>query len=131
MRRPGRLWRTWLGSPLTPAVVIAVCYIVFFILLLKTRNGDVSLFVIAGGENVNASKVPAGLTVIPNIGGYDGIWFYRLAIDPFTRVQTAHGIRIDNPAEAKSYGRLRCLSPAAALSRWVLPQMADVRYRAF
>ncbi len=88
----------WISSPLVPAVIIAICYIVFFVLLLKTRNGDVSLFVIAGGENVDAAKVPAGLTVIPNIGGYDGIWFYRLAIDPFTRVQAAHGIRIDNPA---------------------------------
>jgi hypothetical protein len=85
------------GSPLTPAIVIAICYIAFFVLLLRTRGGDVSLFVIAGGQNVDASKVPPGLTVIPKIGGYDGIWFYRLAINPFTRVQAAHGIRIDNP----------------------------------
>src|SRR5437660_2227407 len=89
--------RTWINSPLVPAIVIAICYVTFFVLLLRTRGGDVSLFVIAGGVNVDASKVPAGLTVIPNIGGYDGIWFYRLAINPFTRVQAAHGIRIDNP----------------------------------
>jgi hypothetical protein len=89
--------RTWINSPLAPAIVIAICYMAFFVLLLRTRGGDVSLFVIAGGQNVDASKVPAGLTVIPNIGGYDGIWFYRLAINPFTRVQAAHGIRIDNP----------------------------------
>src|SRR2546430_8010719 len=89
--------RTWIGSPLAPAIVIAICYITFFDLLLNARGGDVSLFVIAGGHNVNASKVPPGLTVIPNVGGYDGIWFYRLAINPFTRAQAAHGIRIDNP----------------------------------
>lgn len=89
--------RTWFDSPLAPAIVIAICYMAFFVLLLRTRGVDVSLFVIAGGVNVDASKVPAGLTVIPNIGGYDGIWFYRLAINPFTRVQAAHGIRIDNP----------------------------------
>jgi hypothetical protein len=89
--------RTLFGSPLMPAIVIAICYITFFVLLLRARGGDVSLFVIAGGVNVDASKVPAGLTVIPNIGGYDGIWFYRLAINPFTSVQTAHGIRMDNP----------------------------------
>jgi hypothetical protein len=89
--------RRWIDSPLAPAIVIAICYITFFVLLLKARNGDVSLFVIAGGVNVDASNVPPGLTVIPNIGGYDGIWFYRLAINPFTRVQAAHGIRIDNP----------------------------------
>jgi len=89
--------RTWLNSPVVPAIIIAICYITFFVLLLRARGGDVSLFVIAGGVNVDAAKVPAGLTVIPNIGGYDGIWFYRLAINPFTSVQAAHGIRIDNP----------------------------------
>ncbi|HEV7570215.1 MAG TPA: hypothetical protein VGQ21_01840 [Thermoanaerobaculia bacterium] len=87
----------WIDSPLAPAIVIAICYIAFFLRLLETRKGDVSLFVIAGGDNVDASKTPPGLTVIPKIGGYDGIWFYRLAINPFTRVQAAHGIRIDNP----------------------------------
>src|SRR3954453_8729859 len=87
----------WIRSPLVPAIVIAICYITFFVLLLRTRHGDVSLFVIAGGENVNVSKVPAGLTVIPNIGGYDGIWFYRLAINPLSGQQSAHGIRLDNP----------------------------------
>ncbi len=90
--------RTWIGSPLVPAIVIAICYIVFFVQLLQTRHGDVSLFVIAGGENVDASKVPARLTVIPNIGGYDGLTFYRLALNPFTRVRTASGIRLDNPS---------------------------------
>jgi len=89
--------RTWLNSPVMPSIIIAICYVTFFVLLLRARGGDVSLFVIAGGVNVDASKVPAGLTVIPNIGGYDGIWFYRLAINPFTSVQAAHGIRIDNP----------------------------------
>jgi len=89
--------RMWIRSPVLPAIVIAICYITFFVLLLRARGGEVSLFVIAGGVNVDAAKVPAGLTVIPNIGGYDGIWFYRLAINPFTRVQASHGIRIDNP----------------------------------
>ena len=99
--------RTWISSPLVPAIVIAICYLVFFVRLLETRHGYVSLFVIAGGANVDASKVPAGLTVIPKIGGYDGIWFYRLAIDPFTRVQTAHGITLDNP----SYRQQRIIYP--------------------
>src|SRR3954471_19390684 len=89
--------RMWVRSPVVPAIVIAICYITFFVLLLRARGGDVSLFVIAGGVNVDASKVPAGLTVIPNIGGYDGIWFYRLAINPLSGQQSAHGIRLDNP----------------------------------
>jgi len=105
--------RMWVRSPVVPAIAIAICYITFFILLLKARGGDVSLFVIAGGVNVDASKVPPGLTVIPNIGGYDGVWFYRLAINPFTSVQAAHGIRIDNPA----YRQQRVMYP---LIVWLL-----------
>jgi len=90
--------RTWMGSPLVPAIVVVICYAALFVPLLQTRGGDVSRFVIAGGANVDGSKVPPGLTVIPNIGGYDGIWFYRLALDPFTSAQTAYGIRLDNPS---------------------------------
>ena len=41
--------------------------------------------------------MPAGLTVIPNIAGYDGASFYRLALNPFTRTQTAYGITLDDP----------------------------------
>jgi hypothetical protein len=89
--------RTWPGSPLAPAIVIAICYVAFLIPLLQKRGGDVSRFVIAGGGNVDGSKVPPGLTVIPNIGGYDGLTFYRLALNPFTSEQAAHGIRLDNP----------------------------------
>jgi hypothetical protein len=91
-------WRSRIDRPYLPAIIIAICYIAFLVPLFRARNGDISRFVIAGGENVDASKVPPGLTVIPNIGGYDGLAFYRLAINPFTRQRTAHGIRLDNPA---------------------------------
>jgi hypothetical protein len=89
--------RSWINSPLLPALIIALCYTVFFVPLLQTRGGDISRFVIAGGPNVDASKVPSGLTVIPNTGGYDGLTFYRLALNPFTRARTSHGIALDNP----------------------------------
>jgi hypothetical protein len=87
-----------LDTPLAPAVLIAIAYSVFSILLLHARHDDVSLFVVAGGPSVDARKVPPNLTVIPNIGGYDGITFYRLALDPFTGSLTAFGITLDNPS---------------------------------
>src|ERR1700736_5483090 len=105
--------RTWIGSPLVPAIVVAICYTAFLVPLLEKRGGDISRFVIAGGPNVDASKVPPGLTVIPNIGGYDGLTFYRLALNPFTSVQAANGIRLDNPA----YRQQRIVYP---LIVWIL-----------
>lgn len=90
--------RRALDSPLVVALIAAVLYVPFFVASLRTRGNDVSRFVIAGGAGVDASKVPAGLTVMPGSGGYDGVIFYRLALNPFTRDATAHGITIDNPA---------------------------------
>jgi hypothetical protein len=79
-------------------MIVAICYLGFLVELQRTRGGDISRLVVAGGENVDAAKVPAGLTVIPNIGGYDGLTFYRLALAPFTHQRSADGIRLDNPA---------------------------------
>jgi hypothetical protein len=88
----------WINTPLAPALLIAIAYTVFALLLLHARHDDVSLFVVAGGVNVDARKVPPDLTVIPNIGGYDGIAFYRFALDPFSASRTEFGITLDNPS---------------------------------
>ena len=122
----------WIDTPLAPAVIIAVCYLIFFASLLKTRHNDVSLFVIAGGPNVDAQKVPANLTVIPNIGGYDGFTFYRLALDPFTSTRTAFGITLDNP----SYRNQRIAYPflvwmfSLGQARWVPVMLVGVNIAA-
>lgn len=78
-------------------LIVAVCYGTFLGLLLRNRGGDISIFVVAAGPGVDATKVPPGLTVRRDIGGYDGAAFYRLALDPFTRTETAFGITLDNP----------------------------------
>jgi hypothetical protein len=40
---------------------------------------------------------PRELKIVPGTG-YDGQFVYRLALDPFTRSVTAHGITLDSPA---------------------------------
>jgi hypothetical protein len=87
-----------LNRPIIAALVTALLYGWFVITLIHARDNDVSRFVVAGGPGVDASKVPPGLTVRGDIGGYDGTMFYRLALNPFTREVTAHGISLDNPA---------------------------------
>lgn len=89
------------------ALVALLAYGGVFASLMKTHGGDVSRLVLAGGGGVDPSRVPPGLTVIPGIGGYDGMMFYRLAVDPFTREQAAHGIKLDEP----SYRHQRILYP--------------------
>ena len=81
----------WVTAALTALIYAGVTYA-----LVETRGGDLSGFVVAGGPGVDPRAVPPGLTVNPETG-YDGVAFYRLAIDPFTSKKTAFGISLDNP----------------------------------
>jgi hypothetical protein len=78
-------------------LIVAVAYAIFLVSLLRHHGGDISIFVLAAGPGVDRARVPPGLTVQRDIGGYDGAAFYRLALDPFTRTATAFGITLDNP----------------------------------
>src|ERR1051326_4898414 len=78
------------------AAIIAACYGIFTFALWRARDRDISRFV-GAGAGVEAREVPPGLTVRSDIGGYDGVAFYRLAVNPFTRAKKAYGITLDNP----------------------------------
>ncbi|HEX8618111.1 MAG TPA: hypothetical protein VF911_11045 [Thermoanaerobaculia bacterium] len=95
------------------SLIALLAYCGVLALLMRKHGGDISLMVVAGGGGVDATKTPRGLTVDPNSGGYDGMMFYRLALDPFTRVQTAYGVTLDAPA----YRQQRILYP---LIVWML-----------
>jgi hypothetical protein len=84
--------------PALAMLIVAAAYGVFSHELLGARGHEISHFVVAGGPGVDPAKVPPSLKIIPGIGGYDGIAFYRLSLDPFTREETAYGIKLDNPA---------------------------------
>lgn len=83
-------------SIVAAAGIVAVCYGTFVLSLWRARDRDISRFVVAGA-GVDARETPPGLTVRPEIGGYDGVAFYRLAVNPFSTARKAYGIRLDNP----------------------------------
>ncbi len=92
---------------LAAALIALAAYAWAFATLMAERHNDISWFVVAGGAGVDKTRIPAGLSVIPGIGGYDGMAFYRLALDPFTRKTSDFGITLDNPA----YRQQRVLYP--------------------
>ena len=47
---------------------------------------------------MNAEAVPSPIIVKKSSDGYDGQFYYRLAINPFDFEKTAFGVTIDNPA---------------------------------
>jgi hypothetical protein len=64
--------------------------------LLVAADSDVSRFAVAGNKFVNVAEAPDGLSVQPG-SGYDGQFYYRLALDPAALRRRADGIGVDNP----------------------------------
>ncbi len=59
-------------------------------------HGDISVFIMLGSHYANAAQLPPG--VHPHAAyGYDGQFFYRLALDPANLHHTAFGITMDQP----------------------------------
>jgi hypothetical protein len=102
-----------LNSPWTPAIIAAVAHLLFVHTRLTTFAYDPSVFINVGSIQVDESKVPEGLRVFPRSPGYDGQYYYRLALNPFTFKQTDFGIKLDDPG----YRQQRIVYP---LFVWVL-----------
>jgi hypothetical protein len=87
----------WLDSRRLVVILTAVAYALFIVARLRWHGFDVSYFVTAGDYYVDPRLVPGNLSVISNSGGYDGQFYYRLALDPFTGHAQAFGITLDEP----------------------------------
>jgi hypothetical protein len=62
-----------------------------------THGGHLGSFALAGGTFVHAGA-PADLPVRAASTGYDGQFYYRLALDPLTHQVTQFHITLDNPS---------------------------------
>ena len=66
-------------------------------LLLTAHNWNLSSLVLAGQPAADASVLPPGFRVLPDSNGYDGQFYYRLSIEPFSNQKNAHGITFESP----------------------------------
>lgn len=80
-------------APAMWMVAGAIAFVIFR--LLVVGDGDISSFVVAGDDFVARSMVDR-VAVIGG-DGYDGQFFYRLALDPFEHSTDANGVRLDSP----------------------------------
>ncbi len=80
------------------AIAICALYAAAILPALQRHGFDVSALVVAGDQQVTASQLPAPIYVRVNSSGYDGQFYYRLALAPFDVRDPLYGVTMDDPA---------------------------------
>ncbi len=84
-----------MNSAFVPAgTLLILAMALVLVRLAVAAHGDVSNFIQAGTQFVNPTKAPHGLAIRPG-AGYDGQYYYRLALEPWNLAWSAHGITFD------------------------------------
>ncbi len=102
-----------LNRPVFAAVSAGLIYGVFLLARLSVHGFEPSYFVIAGTNYYDAPSAHPGLKVVRDGPGYDGQFYYRLAINPLSKKIVGDCIRFDSPA----YLQQRILFP---LLGWIV-----------
>jgi hypothetical protein len=83
--------------PVVPGLVALLAALAFVLARLQTwAQGSISRFILVGQHFATPRQLPHGIPVAPAYG-YDGQFFYRLALDPLNFRLTAYGITMDRP----------------------------------
>lgn len=94
---PGRSARPW-ANPAPPLLGILGALIGAVFALLRTEvagRGDVARLILVGRRFGNPARLRPGIPVVPG-SGYDGQFYYRLALDPLDLSRSAFGITFDS-----------------------------------
>jgi hypothetical protein len=97
-------------TPWAAVLITAGAYSALLVGMLARHGWDPSWFVRAGDWYCDPTQTPTGLYVAEEGGGYDGQFFYGLALDPLGARPTRFGITLDNPP----YRQQRILYPVLA-----------------
>jgi len=89
-RLPDRCW--------VPAVGALLLATLFAAALLVRAGGDASLLVHAAPPDTDATLAPGSLTVQDADDGFDGQFFYRLGVSPWSTDEQVAGVTFDLPA---------------------------------
>lgn len=111
--RGGRLARRRDATPWLVALVLAA-YAGCVLVHLAACRFDISRFIVAGDVVVQPARLHWPIAVEAQSPGYDGQYFYRLALDPFDTRPDAYGIPMNAAPAVRAQ---RIVYPAAA---WAL-----------
>jgi hypothetical protein len=87
----------WTDSPAVAGLIALVGALGFALARWQTwANGAIGRFILVGRHFATPAQLPPGVPVAPTYG-YDGQFFYRLALNPLNLSKTAYGITMDRP----------------------------------
>jgi hypothetical protein len=92
-----RLLRSRFG-PMFAAVCAVAIYMLLLLPILLPHHFDLSVFIVAGDRFVDASHTPTPLYVRNHSDGYDGQFYYGIALNPFADLPVNGGVTLDHPA---------------------------------
>ncbi|HEX8071516.1 MAG TPA: hypothetical protein VF546_16290 [Pyrinomonadaceae bacterium] len=94
-----RTQKRWLARLDTPDAACALVALVvgLFLFQLLHRTWRPAEFIFAGGA-VDQTQVPVEIPKRNGSPGYDGQFYFRLALKPYTHARTEYGIELDAPA---------------------------------
>ena len=84
-----------LDQPWLAALVVAAVWTWLVLARVAQAGGDPSGLVLAAATRCDPAQVPASLHLQP--AGYDGQYYYAMAVDPFTWQSPLHGVTFDKP----------------------------------
>ena len=87
-----------LRKPWMFGLAVAMLHLLLVVPMLARHHFDPSVLIIAGDRFVRAGETPAPIIILLHSDGYDGQFYYRLALAPFLARAQAFGITLDHPA---------------------------------
>ena len=100
----------WLLNPTAFGMLVVLAHLVLALPILARHGFDTSVFVVAGDRYVTAAQTATPIIVRPHSDGYDGQFYYRLAVAPLSAQMQAYGVNLVHPA----WRMQRILLPLAA-----------------
>lgn len=80
------------------ALLAVLVYLLATLPILAPHRFDASIFIVAGDHYVDQPKLISPIIVQPHSDGYDGQFYYRMALAPLAFTNPAFGVQFDNPA---------------------------------
>jgi hypothetical protein len=87
-----------INRPAFTALITGMLALLVLVALLIRDHGDASRMVHAGPPWTNQATAASSLTVRPGDQAYDGQFFYRLGVAPFSTAHEVAGVTFDLPA---------------------------------